>query len=103
MYAVIMTGGKQHRVTAGETLQIEKLEAEEGAAVTFDQVLLVSTDSGLKIGNPVLSGAKVTGKVVEQGRGPKIIVFRKKKTKTFRRTRGHRQYLTTVRIESIQA
>ena len=103
MYAVIVTGGKQHRVTTGETLKIEKLEAEEGSAVTFDRVLLVSTDAGLKIGNPTLAGATVTGKVIEQGRGPKIIVFRKKRTKTFRRTRGHRQYITTVRIESIQA
>ncbi len=103
MYAVIETGGKQHRVAKGDVLKIEKLPVEAGASVSFDRVLAVSSEAGLKVGQPLVSGAKVTATVVSQIRGPKIIIFRKKRTKQFRRTKGHRQYLTTVRIDSIQA
>ena len=103
MYAVIETGGKQHRVSAGEVIKVEKLAAEPGASVAFERVLAVSSETGLKVGQPLVAGAKVTGVVVSQIRGPKVIIFRKKRTKQFRRTKGHRQYLTTVRIDKIQA
>jgi large subunit ribosomal protein L21 len=97
MYAVIKTGGKQYRVAADEVLTIEKVAGEAGASVEFTEVLMVGT----KIGKPVVSGAKVVAEVVEQGRGPKVIAFKKRRRKNSRRKRGHRQELTTVRIKEI--
>jgi large subunit ribosomal protein L21 len=101
MYAVIKTGGKQYRVAEDEIITIEKLDGEAGAAVEFGEVLLVGEGTSVKVGAPLVSGAKVTGELVEQTRGPKVISFRKRRRKNSRRKRGHRQDLTTVRITGI--
>lgn len=103
MYAVIKTGGKQYRVAKDDVLIIEKLEAEPGATVEFNEVLLVGEGESVKVGTPVLSGAKVTAELVEQTRGPKVIAFKKRRRKNSRRKRGHRQDLTKVRITGISA
>ncbi len=102
MFAVINTGGKQYTVAKGDILEIEKLPLKEGDKVEFDQVLLLKDKSGVKIGKPFLKGVKVSGKVVEQKKGEKIIVFKKKRRKQYRRTRGHRQLLTSVKIDGIK-
>ncbi len=102
MYAVIATGGKQYRVSQGDTIDVEKLGAEVGAEVKFDQVLLVGTDSETKIGQPTVPGALVVGKVVENGRAPKVLVFKIKRRKNYRRKQGHRQAYTRVAIQGIQ-
>ena len=101
MYAVIKTGGKQHRVTEGEMLSVEKIEAEEGRMVDFDQVLLIEDGDDIRVGAPVLSGAVVRAEVVENYKGKKVIVFKKKKRKGYKKTRGHRQHLTKIRVEKI--
>jgi large subunit ribosomal protein L21 len=101
MYAVIKTGGKQYRVTADEVLTIEKIAGQAGALVEFTEVLMVAGTVEPKIGSPILSGAKVTAEVVEQGRAPKVIAFKKRRRKNSRRKRGHRQEQTTVRIKEI--
>jgi large subunit ribosomal protein L21 len=101
MYAVIKTGGKQYRVTADEVLTIEKVAGDAGATVEFTEVLMVAGSAEPKIGKPTLSGAKVTAEVVEQGRAPKVIAFKKRRRKNSRRKRGHRQEQTTVRIKEI--
>ena len=103
MYAIIQTGGKQYRVSEGDVLSVEKLPVAEGEEVVFDQVLTVVADGDVKIGKPVLEGAKVTAKVVEHGKGEKILVFKYKAKSNYRRRQGHRQPFTKVRIESIQA
>ena len=103
MYAVIKTGGKQYRVAKDDVLIVEKLEAEPGATVEFNEVLLVGEGESVKVGTPVLSGAKVTAELVEQTRGPKVIAFKKRRRKNSRRKRGHRQDLTKVRITGISA
>ncbi len=101
MYAVIRTGGKQYKVQEGDVLKLEKLAAEVGETVEFDQVLAVKTDGELKIGTPYVEGAKVTAKVLGQGKGKKIVVFKYKPKKNYRRKQGHRQPFTSVRIEKI--
>ncbi len=101
MYAVIKTGGKQYRVAAGDVIKVEKLDGEVGSNVDFDQVLMVGGDDGAKIGTPVLDGAKVTAEVLEQGKGDKVLIFKKKRRKNYRRTRGHRQHQTVLRISGI--
>jgi len=101
LYAVIRTGGKQYKVQEGEVLKLEKLAAEVGETVEFDQILAVKTDGELKIGTPYVEGAKVTAKVLEQGKGKKIVVFKYKPKKNYRRKQGHRQPFTSVRIEKI--
>ena len=101
MYAVIKTGGKQYRVTANDTLRVEKITGEAGATVEFNEVLMVGGEGAPKIGTPFLSGAKVTAEVVEQGRADKVIAFKKRRRKNSRRKRGHRQELTTVKIRDI--
>jgi large subunit ribosomal protein L21 len=101
MYAVIKTGGKQYRVTADEVVTIEKIAGQAGALVEFTEVLMVTGTAEPKIGTPILSGAKVTAEVVEQGRAPKVIAFKKRRRKNSRRKRGHRQEQTTVRIKEI--
>ena len=103
MYAVIKTGGKQYRVAAEQVITVERLEGEPGAAITFDTVLALDTGDGPKFGTPALSGAKVTGSIVKQTRGPHLIVFKKKRRQHYRRKNAHRQDLTQVKIESIQA
>ena len=103
MYAIIETGGKQYRVQEGDTLFVEKLEANQGDVVTIDSVLAVSKDGKLTVGTPVVEGAKVEAKVVEQGKGKKIIVFKYKPKKDYRRKQGHRQPYTKLVIEKINA
>ncbi|HZG29338.1 50S ribosomal protein L21 [Rhizobium sp. C4] len=99
MFAVIKTGGKQYRVAANDVVTVEKLEGEAGAKIEFTEVLMVGT----KIGAPVVEGAIVTAEVVEQGRAKKVIAFKKRRRQNSKRTRGHRQHQTTVRILDIAA
>ena len=101
MYAVVDNGGKQYRVEAGETLVIDRLDAEAGASVTFDRVLLIGDEDGVTVGTPTVAGASVHGTVVAHGRGPKIIVFRFRPKAHYRRRTGHRSELTQVRIDEI--
>ena len=103
MYAVIKTGGKQYKVSAGDVLAVEKLTGEPGSNVTFADVLLVGDEKSQTIGTPLVDGATVTAEVLEQGRGAKIIVFKKKRRKNYRRKAGHRQFLTTLRITDVTA
>ena len=103
MYAIIKTGGKQYRVAEGDVIRVEKLDAAEGDSVVFDQVLTVVNDSEVKVGKPLLEGAKVTGKVEAQGKERKILVFKYKAKSNYRRRQGHRQPFTKVVIEKIEA
>jgi large subunit ribosomal protein L21 len=100
MFAVIKTGGKQYRVAADDLLQVEKIKGEPGEIVQFGEVLVVGGDSAT-IGSPTVEGASVAAEVVEQGRGPKVIAFKKRRRKNSRRKRGHRQEFTLVRITEI--
>jgi large subunit ribosomal protein L21 len=103
MYAIIKTGGKQYRVEEGLIIKIEKLSAEEGEEVEFDQVLALSDDNGFKAGSPMVEGASVKGKVIEQGKNKKIVVFKYKPKIRYRKKTGHRQPYTRVLIEDINA
>ena len=103
MYAIVETGGKQYKVSEGDQLFIEKLAVEDGAEVTFDKVLFVSKDGGVVVGSPLVAGATVTAKVVKHGKAKKIIVFKYKSKKNYRRKQGHRQPYTKVQIEKINA
>jgi len=103
MYAVIETGGKQYRVEQGQTLIVEKLEGSQGDTVEFDQVLLLSTDDAVAVGRPTVEGAKVTAEIVGQVRGPKLVVYKFKRRKDYRRRTGHRQFLTSVKINDVVA
>jgi len=101
MYAVVESGGKQYRVVEGETLRVEKLPGEVGQEIAFDNVLLFSDGENVKIGQPVLSDVAVSGHIVEQGKAAKIIVFKYKRRKRFRRKQGHRQQYTAIKIDKI--
>ena len=101
MYAIIETGGKQYKVEAGDIVSVEKLGAEVGETVTFDKVMAVSDDNGLKAGTPYLEGTVVTGEVTENGKGKKVIVFKYKPKKDSKSKQGHRQPYTMVEIKSI--
>ena len=101
MYAVIKSGGKQHRVTAGEQLKLEKLAGEVGEEISFADVLMVSNDGAIQVGTPNVAGATVTGKIVEHGRGKKLNIFTYKRRKNVRRRMGHRQHYTLVEITNI--
>ena len=101
MYAVIKTGGKQYRVQAGDRVMIEKLDGAVGDTVEFDQVLLLSDGQTVSVGTPVVDGAKVKGEIIEQGRGKKLIVYKFKRRKDYRRKNGHRQSFTSVRIDEV--
>ena len=101
MYAVVTTGGKQYRVEAGSELIIERLAEEPGASITFDRVLLVGDGDAVTIGSPTVDGASVSGTVLAEELGPKLIIFKFKQKVKYRRTRGHRQHLTRVRIDEI--
>ena len=101
MHAIIETGGKQYKVAEGDTLFIEKLPVEAGEAVTFDKVLAVIDGENVTVGTPVVEGAKVDASVVKNGKGKKIIVFKYKPKKGYRRKQGHRQPFTAVKIEAI--
>ena len=106
MYAVIQSGGKQVRVTEGDVVRVERLSKEplaKGAEVVLNDVLAVGMDDGLHLGTPLVPGASVKGVVVRETRGPKLIVFKKKRRKQFQRTHGHRQNLVEIRIASISA
>ncbi|WP_432664241.1 50S ribosomal protein L21 [Wukongibacter baidiensis] len=103
MYAIIETGGKQYRVQEGDTLFVEKLEVTAGDTINFDKVLVVSNEGKLSVGAPFVEGAKVEASVVEQGKGPKVIVFKYKAKKDYRKKQGHRQPYTKVKIEKINA
>ncbi len=102
MYAILESGGKQIQVSPGEQIRMEKLDVEVGATVEFEKILLVNRDGEVELGHPYLEGTRVKGTVLQQGRGPKTLVFKKKRRKQYRRTRGHRQAFTSVRVESIE-
>jgi large subunit ribosomal protein L21 len=103
MYAVLETGGKQYRVTAGETFEIERLAVEAGQAHTFDRILLVNKDGAVTAGSPVIAGASVKADVVAHKRGPKVIAFKMRRRKGYHRKVGHRQELTVVKVTEINA
>jgi len=103
MYAVIATGGKQYRVNEGDTVQVEKLTGEAGSKIVLDQVLMVGNGSDSKIGTPVIKNASVEAEIKSQGRAKKIIVFKYKRRKKYRRKQGHRQSFTELRITKINA
>ncbi len=103
MHAVIKTGGKQYRVAEGDVLEIERLVAEPGQTLTFEDVLAVGDGADLQVGAPTVAGARVEVEVLEQTRGDKIIIFKKKRRQNYRRRTGHRQNLTVVRVTGIAA
>ncbi|MDY2983995.1 MAG: 50S ribosomal protein L21 [Synergistes jonesii] len=103
MYAVIEQGGKQYRVAEGDKFRVEKIHAEEGANIEFDKVILLGKDDGAVIGTPYVEGAKVTAKILESGKEDKIIVFKYRRKKNYRKFRGHRQQYTLVQIKAINA
>lgn len=101
MYAVIESGGKQHRVTEGETLKLEKLEAETGASIDFERVLLVGAGADVKVGAPYVQGGKVTAEIVQHGRHDKIKIIKFRRRKHHQKRAGHRQWFTEVKITGI--
>ena len=103
MYAVIKTGGKQYRVSPGDSIDVEKLPHEVGEQVELDEVLLVANGSGTQIGRPLVEGAKVKATVTRQARGRKVIIFKIRPSKRYRRRKGHRQHFTRLRIDEIVA
>jgi large subunit ribosomal protein L21 len=103
MYAVIEAGGKQYRVARGMKLKVDKLAGDVGAQIQFDKVLLVSDDETLKVGRPYVEGSAVSATLVDQARDKKIIVFKKKRRKGYKRKQGHRQDITIVQIDDIKA
>jgi large subunit ribosomal protein L21 len=100
-YAIIRTGGKQYRVKPGQTIRVPSLVGEPGASIEFNEVLLGSDDSNVRVGVPTLAGARVSGEIVRHGRGEKIVVFKFKRRKNYARKQGHRQGFTEVRISDI--
>lgn len=102
MYAVIKTGGKQYKVSEGDLMKVEKLAGEVGETIELSEILMVGGEE-VKIGTPLLSGAKVTAKIMEQGKDKKILVFRSKRRKTYRKKYGHRQPITRLKITGIEA
>ena len=103
MYAVIQTGGKQYKVAPGEEVNVEKLDGEVGDQIYFDKVLLVSKDGSVTVGKPVLENTRVVARITRQGRGPKIVVFKFRRRKGYRKKQGHRQDFTGVKIVEIEA
>jgi large subunit ribosomal protein L21 len=103
MYAVIKTGGKQYRVKSGEQVRVESLPADVGAAVSFDEVLMVGEGDQVRVGAPLVSGAKVQATVLSHGRGDKVKIFKLRRRKHFQKSQGHRQSYTEVRIDDIVA
>ena len=102
MYAVIRSGGKQYRVSQGGSVRVEKLSGEVGSTITLDDVLMIGGEGDVKIGTPTVDGAAITGTIVAQGRGPKLRVFKMKRRKGYRRTHGHRQDYTEIRVDEIK-
>ena len=103
MYAVVRTGGKQVRVMPGSAVRVEKLPGAVGESIELDQVLLVGGEGETRVGTPLVEGVKVVGTITDQGRGPKITVFKMKRRKGYRRKMGHRQDYTQVRVDSIES
>jgi len=103
MYAVIKTGGKQYRVVAGEKIKVEQIPAEVGAEITLDQVLMVGEGETVKVGAPIVAGAKVTATVIAQGRHPKVTIFKMRRRKHYQKHQGHRQNYTEIQIGAISA
>jgi len=103
MYAIMTSGGKQYRVQEGDVLRLEKIDGDVGASVSFDQVLMVSDGEEVQLGRPILEGATVQAHIVEQDKAKKILVFKYKRRKRYRRKQGHRQPYTAVRIDKIEA
>jgi large subunit ribosomal protein L21 len=103
MYAIIKTGGKQYRVQSGEQVRVESLTADVGAAISFDQVLMVGAGDGVRVGAPLVSGAQVKATVLGHGRGDKVKIFKLRRRKHFQKSQGHRQGYTEVRIDDIVA
>ena len=101
MFAVLKTGGKQYKVSQGDVIQVEKLEGNVGDKVTLDQILMVGEDDKVDVGTPILEGSQVTGEIVDQAKGQKIIVFKKRRRKNYRRKNGHRQLVTHLKITEI--
>jgi large subunit ribosomal protein L21 len=101
MYAVIQTGGKQYRVAKNQVVRVEKLEAEAGGTVRFTEVLMVGDAAGSTVGKPLVEGAAVTATVVDQVKGDKVIIFKKRRRKNYRRKKGHRQLLTVLKVADI--
>ncbi len=102
MYAIIQTGGKQYRVAPGDVLRVERLPGQRGDEVNLDQVLLVTSDGGeVKVGTPLVANASVKGQILRQGKAKKILVFKKKRRKGYRRRQGHRQLVTALQIQEI--
>lgn len=102
MYAIIETGGKQYRVEEGDTIKIEKIEGEVGSTVTLGNILMVSKDEEIKVGSPLVQGAKATGEILDHGKEKKIVVFKHKRRKNYRKKQGHRQAYTSIKITGIQ-
>jgi large subunit ribosomal protein L21 len=102
-YAVIRTGGKQYRVTPGDVIRVEKLAGEPGTDVEFVEVLMTEDGGSVRVGTPLVSGARVTGQVLQQGKAKKVLVFKKKRRKNYRRHQGHRQQFTAVRVTQIES
>ncbi len=103
MYAVIASGGKQYKVETGEILKLEKIQGEIGEKISFDNVLMVSDGENIRVGQPVLENVVVQGHIVDQNKAKKIIVFKYKRRKRYRRTQGHRQQYTAIQIDNINA
>ena len=103
MYAVIETGGKQHRVIEGESIRVEKIEAETGSTIDFDRVLIVGEGETVKVGTPVIEGAKVSAEVVQHGRGDKVTILKFKRRKHHMKRQGHRQWFTAIKITAINS
>jgi len=103
MYAIIETGGKQYRVEEGTRVKVESLPQEKGQTITLDRVLLIGQETGVKVGQPLVSGAAVTAEILTHDRAKKIIVFKKRSKKTYKKTQGHRQNYTELLVKTIKA
>ncbi len=103
MYAVIKTGGKQYRVTEGDTLKVEKLPGEKGASVELGDILAIGEGENIKVGTPVVQGAKVVAEIIGQGKAKKVVVFKKRRRKGYTKKQGHRQLFTSIKIQEIKA
>ena len=103
MYAVVKTGGKQYKVASGDVIKVEKLAGEAGSTIELGEVLMVGGEAGVTIGAPTVTGASVACEVLDQAKGPKVISFKKRRRKNSRRTRGHRQQITVIKVTGISA
>ena len=103
MYAVIQTGGKQYKVAPGDQIQVEKIPGDPGQEILFDKVLLASDGESIKVGKPYLEATKVVGRIIRQDKARKILVFKYKRRKNYKRKKGHRQYISLVKIEKIES